>query len=34
MYWDAEAIYNRGVIAGIKNWRMEWAIRQARKRNR
>jgi len=28
---DVEAIYTRGVIANIKNWRKAWAIRQARK---
>jgi hypothetical protein len=28
---DANAIYTHGIIAGIKNWRMAWAIRQAKK---
>ena len=28
---DAEAIYNRMVIMRVKNARMAWAIRQARK---
>jgi hypothetical protein len=32
---DAQAIYTRGVLKGnIKNWRMAWAIRQAKRNNK